>query len=101
MSVQEQKLGRVVLTEMLPFTVFYLAEDYHQKYRLKMYRDFMEEYSRIFSSEKELTDSTAVARMNGYVSGLGSLDQLEKEIDLLGLSPAAKDKLRNMVKGSE
>lgn len=100
-SEEEKKLGRVILTEVIPFSEFYLAEGYHQKYRLKMFREFMDDYSKIFLSDRELTDSTAAARLNGYVSGMGDLLQLDSEIDLLGLSPAAQDKLRKMVSASE
>ncbi len=100
-SEEEKKRGIVILTEVIPFREFYLAEEYHQKYRLKRFREFMDDYSKIFLSDRELTDSTAAARLNGYVSGMGDLLQLETEIDLLGLSPAAQDKLRKMVSASE
>lgn len=92
--------GRKVLTEVLPYRTFYIAEDYHQKYRLKMFREIMGALSLHFDDHGELTDSTAAARLNGYVSGEGDLIQLEKEIDLLGLSPSAVDKLRKIVSAS-
>ncbi|MHB0856378.1 MAG: hypothetical protein ACYC5M_02270 [Anaerolineae bacterium] len=38
-------------------------------------------------------DSTAAARVNGYVGGYGSAEVLEREVDLLGLSPEATSRL--------
>ena len=32
---QEAKLGTKIYTEIVPYTQFYLAEDYHQKYHAK------------------------------------------------------------------
>lgn len=96
----EKAGGRKVVTEVLPYRAFYLAEDYHQKYRLKMFRDIMRDFSLHFDSNEELTDSTAAARLNGYVSGEGDLLQLEREIELLGLSQSAMDKLRKIVSAS-
>jgi methionine-S-sulfoxide reductase len=99
-GVLEDSVGRKVITEVLPYRTFYIAEDYHQKYRLKMFRDIMKDFSLHFETHGELTDSTAAARLNGYVSGEGDLVQLEREIDLLGLSPSAADKLRKLVSAS-
>jgi hypothetical protein len=44
-------------------------------------------------------DSTAVARLNGYVGGHGSPEQLAREIEGLGLSPEGRKKVENMVRG--
>ena len=60
----------------------------------------MRDFSLHFNSNEELTDSTAAARLNGYVSGEGDLLQLEREIELLGLSQSAMDKLRKIVSAS-
>jgi hypothetical protein len=43
-------------------------------------------------------NSTAAARVNGYLAGYGTRAQLEAELDSLGLSPAAQDKLLKKVK---
>ncbi|MFC1951256.1 hypothetical protein ACFLXN_02480 [Chloroflexota bacterium] len=36
-----------------------------------------------------IIDSTAAARINGYIGGYGTLDDLEVQIDSLGLSEGA------------
>ncbi|MEM7032206.1 MAG: hypothetical protein AAF629_21825 [Chloroflexota bacterium] len=43
-------------------------------------------------------NSTAAARLNGYVGGYGSVSQLETEVDLLGLSSQAQDELWKTVR---
>ena len=40
---------------------------------------------------------TEAAHINGYVGGYGTLADLQKELDSLGLSPAGNEKLVKMV----
>jgi peptide-methionine (S)-S-oxide reductase len=87
-------LGADVRTEIQQAGRFYRAEGYHQKYRLRGSRTFSREYESIYPLERDFVDSTAVARVNGYLAGHGDTGQLESHIDRLGLSPAAMDKLR-------
>ena len=93
----EAKLGRAVKTAILPLDKFYLAEDYHQKYELRCNGELMKEYKAIFPSDRDFLNSTAAARVNGYIGGSGTLEQLKKEIDLLGLSPEGKKTLQKYV----
>ena len=83
-----------VRTEILEAGRFYRAEGYHQKYRLRGSRPFAGEYESIYPIERDFVDSTAVARVNGYLAGHGDVEQLESHIDRLGLSAAAAEKLR-------
>lgn len=92
-----QALGAEVRTEILPAARFYRAEGYHQKYRLRGSRSLAAEYQAIYPLEAAFVDSTAVARVNGYLDGYGSLEQLETEIDRLGLSPSGAERLREHV----
>lgn len=90
---EEARRGRKVQTEIVPFSAFYLAEGYHQKYRLRAYRDLLREYTAIYPDLEDFVNSTAVARVNGYLGGYGTSDQLADEIGSLGLSPEGREKL--------
>ena len=90
----EEKLGKPVKTAILPLVKFYLAEDYHQKYELRCNADMTREFKAIFADEKDFLNSTAAARVNGYLAGRGTKEQLKKEIDLLGLSAEGKKSLQ-------
>jgi peptide-methionine (S)-S-oxide reductase len=89
--------GKIV-TEIIPFGGFYLAEEYHQKYYLQQVPELMRKFSAIYPAPQDFIDSTAVARVNGYVGGYGSLEALKGEIDSLGLSPAGNKKLLERVR---
>jgi peptide-methionine (S)-S-oxide reductase len=90
----EEKLGKPVKTAILPLAKFYLAEDYHQKYELRGTAELLKEFKAIYPDEKDFLNSTAAARVNGYLAGRGTREQLKKEIDLLGLSAEGKARLQ-------
>lgn len=96
-AYEAEKRGAAVRTEVLPFTGFYLAEDYHQKYHLQQNEEFLEEMDRIYPSMRDFTASTAAARLNGYLGGYGSLEDLQREVSGYGLSEKAKKRLIEMV----
>jgi peptide-methionine (S)-S-oxide reductase len=74
---------------------FYLAEDYHQKHYLRHDRTRISELADY--TPRELVESTVAARLNGYVSGRGTLAQLHDELPQLGLSAAATAHLEWLV----
>lgn len=90
---EEARLGRHIFTEIVPFSEFYLAEDYHQKYHLRQESALMAEFRAIYPATEDFVASTAVARVNGYVGGYGELATLEEELSLLGLSEAGRQRL--------
>jgi methionine-S-sulfoxide reductase len=94
----EEKLGRPVRTQILPLRSFTLAEDYHQKYLLNRQSELARELIRIYPIRSDFINSTAVARLNGYVGGYGQLDQLNQELPLLGLSPTGRELLVELVR---
>jgi peptide-methionine (S)-S-oxide reductase len=94
----EKKIGGTVKTEIVPLHTFTMAEDYHQKFTLKGHKGLKKEMMRIYPRPQDLVDSTAAARLNGYVGGYGSREQLAKEIESLGLSAEAEKVLAEMVR---
>jgi peptide-methionine (S)-S-oxide reductase len=70
-----------------------VAEDYHQKYYLKQRPDVVNTLYSIYPNPEDFMDSTAVARLNGYVGGFGDSDTLKKNLDSLGLSESGKQAL--------
>jgi len=90
---QEEKLGHTIVTEIIPFAEFYLAEDYHQKYYLTSESDLVNELRDIYPDIHDFIASTAVARLNGYVGGYGTQETLEENLDSLGLSEAGRIRL--------
>lgn len=91
------KLGTKIHTEILPYEGFYLAEPYHQKYRLRSVRDIMPEYSAMYPLDDDFVNSTAAARVNGYLGGYGSPELVKSELGELGLSPGASKKILDIV----
>ena len=90
---EEARRGARLHTEIVPYSAFYLAEDYHQKYRLQGHPGLVEEYRRIYPAMEDFVASTAVARVNGYLGGHGDLATLRKELDSYGLSEAGREEL--------
>lgn len=93
----EKTTGRAVKTKVQPLRSFTMAEDYHQKYILKGHGALIKELKRMYPQHQEMVDSTAAARLNGYVGGHGDKDQLSREIEKLGLSDGGKKTLVELV----
>ena len=93
-----EQLGAAVNTSVLPLKSFTRAEDYHQKYYLKNHAQLEGELLRIYPRHRDLVDSTAAARVNGYVGGYGTKAQLSEELGELGLSEEAEKTLVKLVR---
>jgi peptide-methionine (S)-S-oxide reductase len=97
-QAEESRLGMTVYTDIEPYTGFYAAEDYHQKYYLRQRTDIVDTLYAIYPDPGDFRDSTAAARLNGYVTGFGDLDALKKNLDSFGLSEAGKEALLQITK---
>ncbi len=84
--------GRVV-SKLLPFSGFDLAEGYHQKYILRSNMTLLDEFEAKYPDVEGMVSSTATARVNGYLGGNGTCNQLKSEISGLGLSESGYNKL--------
>lgn len=95
---QQDLLGQKIYTEIEPRTRFYRAEDYHQKYYLRQHPGFLREMGEHYPDFAALVDSTAAARINGYLGGYGDAEDLARELESLGLSPQSQEKLKARVR---
>jgi methionine-S-sulfoxide reductase len=93
----EARTGLKTFTEIAPYSEFYLAEGYHQKYYLRQYPELNQEFASIYPNLAGFVDSTATARVNGYVGGHGPCDQLKEELGSYGLSDQANRILLDLV----
>jgi len=94
---QEKKLNAKVVTEIISLTNFYLAENYHQKYRLQQSGALRDRFMEIYPNFIDFINSTAVTRVNGFIGGNGTCEQLKKEIDTYGLTEPLKKFLLDRV----
>ncbi len=95
---EEVRTRKKFYTKILSLSNFYLAEDYHQKHRLRSDRGLMREFNTMYPLQEDFMNSTAAVRINGYLNGYGSSENLKDELPGFGLSPAAERKLVEVVK---
>ena len=89
----EAEAGKAVSTEITAAGVFTVAEDYHQKYSLRSQRHLMREFSAMSPNESDFMNSTAAARVNGFLCGYGTQQAFASEVADYGLSPESQERL--------
>ena len=77
---------------------FWLAEDYHQKYQLRRYREIDAELQAIYPDLEDYVDSTVTTRLNAWVSNYGSPAELGVDLEDLGLSTGLQSSLAKSLK---
>lgn len=85
--------GRVPTTELKPATRFWIAEDYHQKYYLRARTKLLEALLGSKPTGKTVRESTAAARVNGWIGGYGTKEQIAAESEALELDEGALEAL--------
>jgi peptide-methionine (S)-S-oxide reductase len=89
------RTGRTVETDVEPLDQFALAESYHQKYELRSTPIVGDELLECCGDA--FVDSTAAARLNGFVAGHGTDEHRRDLLAALDLSPLALDEVRRRV----
>ena len=95
---EEEKRGIRIFTQIVPYKEFHRAEDYHQKYYLRSVPELKEHFAAMYPDEKDFMNSTAAARVNGYLGGYGDSGRLAGEVEKLGLTPQAEKRLAELVR---
>lgn len=94
---EASRRGGPLFTKVRSFSEFYLAEEYHQKYRLRQNLELLQDFLTIYPDSNGLLNSTAAARVNGHLGGNGTLEVLRSQLDGLGLSVEGKERLLDSV----
>jgi len=94
---EQDRLKKKIYTSVVPYAVFYAAEDYHQKYYLRQQSAIMSDFKRMYPNARDFMNSTAAARINGYVAGYGSPGRLKTELGSFGLTSEGNRRLMDIV----
>lgn len=83
--------GEPATTRIELLKQFWPAEDYHQKFYLRNDSTLLGQLRAMYGDdETALRESALAMRLNGYLSGGGSAEQLAGEIDSFGLDADAR-----------
>jgi peptide-methionine (S)-S-oxide reductase len=88
---QQQKMKKCQLVTLIaPAQRFYLAEDYHQKYYLQGEKALFNVLKLDPRDAHAIANSRVATRLNAFVGGYTTLENLEMEFDSFELSDSAQ-----------
>ena len=87
-----------VNTALEEFSGFTLAEDYHQKYRLRNTPALMQEVHAIYPALEDFVNSSVTTRLNCWLAGSADAASFDSEVVQCGLSADAVAALRRRVR---
>ncbi len=93
----EAEYGRPVVTPLLPLEKFYLAEEYHQKYRMQNLSGIMQDFKMIYPKGLDWVHSPAAAKINAFAGRNATVDSFNAISDQLGLSNASIRRLQEIL----
>ena len=94
MAALQKKAGKKPSTPVVPAPTFWIAEDYHQKYYLRSKRRLIEALLGADAKDDEkIRESTITARVNGWLVGYGTPEEIEADVKRLGITGDAKKAL--------
>lgn len=96
-QMEEKRQGKEIQTEFQVATLFYPAEDYHQKYFLRRFKEATKNVQKLFPDEETFIRSTISARLNGFIRENKSLPEIKEEIKNWGLSEEHLKELQKMI----
>lgn len=88
----EKERNKEIKTEIKKLDKFYLAENYHQKFRLQQKSELRDHYFKMMSFE-EFLNSPTITKLNGYVSANGDRDEIIKNIGNFKLTNRLQERL--------
>ena len=89
--IQETGEGK----DIHPFGIFKLANWHRQNYYLRGHENLTEAYQNIYPHWGDFINSTATARINGYLIGYGQLDS-PNDLEGLGLTVEGMEEVYNI-----
>lgn len=97
MKREAVRIKKKIVTELRSAGPFYMAEAYHQKYALQSEPEIARELRAMYPAEEDYVNSTAAARINGYLGAYGTLAELKESLPGFGLSPRVTQLLTDIV----